>query len=96
MGSAFLVEVIAISDAQLQREAPAKTRGRAGLFIANPRVTPREITSLMIVCGNCAGDDENPRKTLLAANGNCATCGGRSYVLASEFVFQRRTYEREQ
>ena len=95
MSSSFIAEVIALSDARLQAEAPAQTRKRAGLFIADPRVSPRNVTERMIICGNCAGDDPLPRKTLLAEDDTCATCGGRSYVLASK-VFHRRLYGCEQ
>jgi len=64
---------------------------RAVVFIRDPLVTPRagSVLRTMIVCGDCAGDDANPRKTLLAADGTCSECGGRSYVLAS-MLFQRQ------
>jgi hypothetical protein len=83
--SVYIAEAIALADARLQAERPAETRTRAGLFIADPSVAPRSITSLMIICGNCAGDHQNPRKTLLTKDGNCSACGGGSYVLASKF-----------
>lgn len=86
MSSAMFAELIALSDARLQTEGPARTRNRKGLFIANPCVTPRSITALMIICGDCAGDRQNPRKTLLAGNGTCGHCGGRSYVLAAKLL----------
>jgi len=38
---------------------------------------------VQIVCGNCCGEAESPRKTYLDRSGNCAQCGGRSYILAS-------------
>lgn len=53
------------------------------VFLKDRSVTPRRITGLQIVCGNCMGDERLPRKTFLAAEGGCATCGGRSYELAS-------------
>lgn len=58
----------------------------AEVFISDPLVTPRPLSHLLtlIVCGDCAGDDRVPRKTLLAANSTCVKCGGRSYVLASK------------
>ncbi len=59
------------------------------VFIDQPTVAAREITRTMIVCGDCAGDSNNPRKTLLTREGRCANCGGNSYVLAS-ILFQRR------
>lgn len=38
---------------------------------------------VQIICGNCSGDDELPLKTYIDRSGNCAACGGHSYVLAS-------------
>lgn len=38
---------------------------------------------LMIVCGDCAGDDIAPRKTFRNRLGRCATCGGASWAPAS-------------
>ena len=38
---------------------------------------------VQIICGDCCGDDNRPVKTLLGRGGNCAQCGGRSYILAS-------------
>jgi hypothetical protein len=65
------------------------------VFIDRPTVSAREVTCSMIVCGDCAGDSPNPRKTLLTREGRCSGCGGRSYVLAS-ILFQRRNqYESE-
>ncbi|MEK6323580.1 MAG: hypothetical protein AABN33_18220 [Acidobacteriota bacterium] len=47
----------------------------------------QEISRVAIVCGNCAGQDERPRRTLLIRDpltqvGRCADCGGQSYELA--------------
>jgi Zn finger protein HypA/HybF involved in hydrogenase expression len=39
--------------------------------------------ALEIICGNCAGDETVPVKTLLASNRRCATCGGDNYTLAA-------------
>lgn len=41
------------------------------------------ITKTLIVCGDCSGDELLPLKTLLTADGRCAACGGRNYVLAA-------------
>lgn len=54
------------------------------VFIKNPLVTPRRITDQEIVCGDCAGEAALPRATFLASDHTCASCGGRSYVLASK------------
>lgn len=64
----------------------------AAVFIDQPFVRghrfEREVSRVAIVCGNCAGKDDRPRRTLLIRDsltqaGRCADCGGRSYVLAS-------------
>ena len=61
---------------------------RPSVLISDPQVTPRLISRLrvLIVCGDCAGDRANPRKTLMAANGTCADCGGRSFVVAAKLL----------
>lgn len=38
---------------------------------------------VQIICGDCSGEDEHPKKTYMDRAGNCAQCGGRSYLLAS-------------
>lgn len=38
---------------------------------------------IQIICGDCSGDSERPVKTYLDRHGNCAQCGGHSYMLAS-------------
>ena len=38
---------------------------------------------IQIICGDCSGDTQRPIKTYLDLHGNCARCGGRSYILAS-------------
>ena len=38
---------------------------------------------IQIICGDCSGDADRPIKTYLDLHGNCARCGGRSYILAS-------------
>jgi hypothetical protein len=38
---------------------------------------------IQIICGDCSGDADRPIKTYLDLHGNCARCGGRSYLLAS-------------
>jgi predicted metal-binding protein len=65
------------------------------VLIRGPVVTPRLISRLrvLIVCGDCAGDRSNPRKTLMAANGTCADCGGRSFVVASKLQIKTKGKE---
>jgi hypothetical protein len=43
---------------------------------------------VQIVCGDCAGEDNRPKRTCLNAQGQCERCGGHSYVLASTIVVQ--------
>lgn len=50
--------------------------------LIQPRA-PLMTVGIQIICGNCSGDGERPVKTYLDQYGNCAHCGGRSYVLAS-------------
>src|SRR5258708_2534820 len=71
---------------------PRPTEPEPRLFINRPEVETRDVTmiTVMIVCGDCAGDDFVPRKTLLTADGCCDSCGGRSYVLAAELEIARR------
>jgi len=51
----------------------------------------REPTPVQIVCGDCSGRHDEagnaellPLRTFLAMDGRCYTCGGRSFVIASE------------
>ena len=39
-------------------------------------------TQMEIICGDCAGDEIYPEKTILMSDGTCANCGGRSFVCA--------------
>jgi len=41
---------------------------------------------VQIICGDCSGEAESPVKTYLDRSGNCAQCGGRSYMLASSRI----------
>lgn len=42
------------------------------------------VSEIAIICGDCCGDAEKPVQTYLDASGNCAACGGRSYILAAD------------
>jgi hypothetical protein len=87
--ASVLLTALAASDARLEAERVRKSREQganlASVFIDDPLMKPRLVTMLMIICGDCAGDDPLPRKTLLAADGKCSSCGGGSYILASRF-----------
>ena len=41
------------------------------------------MVGVQIICGNCSGDGESPIRTYMDRYGNCAQCGGHSYLLAS-------------
>jgi hypothetical protein len=65
----------------------------------------REPTPIQIVCGDCSESDDEagnlellPMRTFLAMDGRCYTCGGRSFVIASELcsVLRRTIAERRQ
>src|SRR5215470_18831493 len=45
--------------------------------------TPLLKVGVQIICGDCSGDYEKPRRTYLDLLGRCEDCGGTSYVLAS-------------
>lgn len=44
------------------------------------------MVGVQIICGNCSGDGESPNRTYLDRYGNCAGCGGHSYLLASSLA----------
>ncbi|HWN99904.1 MAG TPA: hypothetical protein VNS63_11615 [Blastocatellia bacterium] len=44
------------------------------------------MVGVQIICGNCSGDGESPIRTYMDRNGNCAGCGGHSYLLASSLA----------
>lgn len=50
--------------------------------LSEPRTSLLTV-GVQIICGDCCGDDERPRKTYLDRFGNCMDCGGHSYILAS-------------
>lgn len=47
------------------------------------RTLSLELSKEKIVCWDCAGDEDRPKKTTLTMAGCCSKCGGRSYELAS-------------
>jgi len=59
-----------------------RMRARESSQLIEPRAAILTI-GVQIICGDCSGDDNRPMKTLLGRGGNCAQCGGRSYILAS-------------
>ena len=45
---------------------------------------------IQIVCGDCMENEMIPRRTLLNRFGQCETCGGSSFVLASALYSSKR------
>jgi len=71
---AIIVAVITTAAMRSAKSDPAQ--------LIQPRV-PVTLVGIQIICGDCAGDDERPRRTYLDQFGNCSQCGGHSFVLAS-------------
>lgn len=72
-----------------------------GLLVLNSRTDPDQLDQprtsipqlgIQIICGDCSGDDESPRRTYLNRVANCSVCGGHSYVLASSVYASRMRY----
>jgi hypothetical protein len=65
--------------------------------LIEPRV-PVTLVGIQIICGDCSGDEERPKRTYLDQFGNCSQCGGHSFVLASSVaanLIRRRQLEFE-
>jgi hypothetical protein len=69
----------------------------AGVAFANHKTDEAQLTQpraslptigIQIICGNCAGEDDRPKRTHLDRFGDCSQCGGHSYVLASTLYAQ--------
>jgi hypothetical protein len=54
------------------------------------------VTTTQIVCGDCAGDDLLPLRTLLTNEGKCSRCGGSSFVLAPCLNDKGSSHDRHQ
>ena len=53
--------------------------------LSEPRAQ-RLTIGVQIICGDCCGEGETPVKTYLDRTGNCAQCGGQSFMLASSRI----------
>ena len=62
-----------------------KSETRKERSLSEPRAGHLMI-GVQIICGDCSGDAESPLKTYLDRKGNCAQCGGRSFMLASNRI----------
>jgi hypothetical protein len=60
-----------------------RLRGGDSRQLIEPRPAP-PTRGIQIICGNCSGEEGTPRKTYMDRFGNCAQCGGRSFMLASD------------
>ena len=69
----------------------------AGIALSSHKTDPAQLTEpraalpmigIQIVCGNCAGEDDRPKRTYLDRFGDCSQCGGHSYILASTLYAQ--------
>jgi Zn finger protein HypA/HybF involved in hydrogenase expression len=61
--------------------APSSEPVRTDLHISSPQTE--------IICANCAGDETQPKTTLMTTNQRCAGCGGTNFVLANQNGGQR-------
>lgn len=59
-------------------------------------VNAHSVTSQMIICGDCAGNKNNPRKTQLTKQGRCSDCGGGAYELVTAYLLNLRKPDEKQ
>jgi hypothetical protein len=67
----------------------------AVLLLARRREPPLERreplrVAIWLICGTCSGDGDVPWRTEMARDGSCASCGGHSFVLASEYFYSMK------
>ena len=67
----------------------SRRRSHGRLQLAEHRTDILKI-GVQIICGDCSGEEDRPQKTYLDIFGNCAQCGGRSYVLAHRMVYSQQ------
>jgi hypothetical protein len=89
----YLFGVMAIAVSGLVMRHMSKVHRERRDLLHTPR-TGVTVTAIPIICGDCAGREDRPRKTFLRTDSHggsaCDTCGGTSYVLAAEMAVQRR------
>jgi hypothetical protein len=67
-----------------------KNYGNESSRLIEPRSEP-VTTAIQIICGDCSGEENLPRKTYLDRFGNCSQCGGHSYILAANrFIYTQQ------
>src|SRR5215467_9042517 len=57
--------------------------------------TPLIKVGVQIICGDCSGDSEKPKRTCLDLFGRCEDCGGTSYVLASSLAISAAQFQQQ-
>ena len=68
----------------------AKSYNNDSSRLAEPR-SEIVTTGIQIICGDCSGEEDLPRKTYLDRFGNCSQCGGHSYMLAANrFIYTQQ------
>ena len=63
----------------------AKINGNNSSQLAEPR-SVLVTAGIQIICGDCSGEEDLPKKTYLDSFGTCSQCGGHSYILAANRV----------
>jgi len=56
-------------------------RSRRRDYLSERRGLP--VLGVQIICGDCSGEGARPIKTYMDLHARCATCGGKSFMLAS-------------
>ncbi len=59
--------------------------------LSEPRSTVVTM-GVQIICGDCAGEKDPPVKTYVDRSGNCAQCGGQSYILAANRMINSQRF----
>jgi hypothetical protein len=80
-----MIITLASSFALLVTYFLAKINGNNSSQLAEPR-SVLVTTGIQIICGDCSGEEDLPKKTYLDSFGNCSQCGGHSYILAANRV----------
>ena len=83
-----ILMAIALTTMIVRRESGQLAQLRSGR-------APLMKIGVQIICGDCSGDQDKPKRTCLDIHGRCDECGGTSYVLASNFAMTTSTYQEE-
>ena len=83
-----ILMAIALTIMLVRRESGQQAQLRGGR-------APLMKIGVQIICGDCSGDLDKPKRTCLDIHGRCDECGGTSYVLASNFAMTTSTYQED-